>query len=102
MAFGSVDLKAAAMLDSLTNNHPLVDGNKRLGWLATMVFLDLNGYDPSLSDPTARLSNSSGTSRAVASSLAKSRGGSTGTPSAADARPSLSPAETASSLAVCP
>lgn len=24
-------------------NHPLVDGNKRLGWLATAVFLEING-----------------------------------------------------------
>jgi death-on-curing protein len=24
------------------NNHALVDGNKRLGWLATAVFLELN------------------------------------------------------------
>ena len=23
-------------------NHPLIDGNKRLGWLATAVFLELN------------------------------------------------------------
>jgi len=26
-------------------NHPLVDGNRRLGWLATAVFLQLNGLD---------------------------------------------------------
>ena len=26
-------------------NHPLVDGNKRLGWLSTAVFLELNGVD---------------------------------------------------------
>jgi death-on-curing protein len=25
------------------NNHSLIDGNKRLGWLATAVFLELNG-----------------------------------------------------------
>lgn len=42
-AYPSLELKAAALLDSLVNNHPLVDGNKRLGWLATLVFLDLNG-----------------------------------------------------------
>jgi death-on-curing protein len=35
--------KAAALLDSVVNNHALVDGNKRLGWLATAVFLELNG-----------------------------------------------------------
>jgi len=40
----SIDEKAAALLDSLVRNHPLVDGNKRLGWLATLVFLDINGH----------------------------------------------------------
>lgn len=34
--------KAAALLHSIVTNHPLVDGNKRLGWLATAVFLLLN------------------------------------------------------------
>ncbi|MGO1401721.1 MAG: type II toxin-antitoxin system death-on-curing family toxin [Flaviflexus sp.] len=42
-AYPSVLLKAAALLDSVANNHALVDGNKRLAWLATVVFLDLNG-----------------------------------------------------------
>lgn len=42
-AYAGVFLKAAALLDSVVNNHALVDGNKRLGWLATLVFLDLNG-----------------------------------------------------------
>lgn len=37
--------KAAALLDSVVNNHALVDGNKRLGWLATAVFLHVNGID---------------------------------------------------------
>lgn len=37
--------KAAALLQSLVKNHPMVDGNKRLGWLATAVFLELNGVD---------------------------------------------------------
>ena len=38
--------KAAALLHSIVNNHALVDGNKRLGWVACAVFLDLNGIDP--------------------------------------------------------
>lgn len=42
-AYPSVELKAAALLHSLVRNHGLVDGNKRLGWLATVVFLDING-----------------------------------------------------------
>lgn len=37
--------KAAALLQSIVKNHALVDGNKRLGWLATAVFLVLNGVD---------------------------------------------------------
>jgi len=40
--------KAAALLDSIVNNHALVDGNKRLGWIACAVFLDLNGIDPTI------------------------------------------------------
>ena len=35
--------KAAALLHSLVANHALVDGNKRLGWTAAVVFCDLNG-----------------------------------------------------------
>lgn len=41
-AYPTLDLKAAALLDSLVGNHALVDGNKRLGWLAVVVFLGLN------------------------------------------------------------
>lgn len=42
-AYPDIWTKAAALLQSLVKNHPLVDGNKRLGWLATAVFLELNG-----------------------------------------------------------
>lgn len=35
--------KAAALLHSIVKNHALVDGNKRLGWLAAAVFLEING-----------------------------------------------------------
>lgn len=44
-AYPDVWTKAAALLHSIVKNHPLVDGNKRLGWLATAVFLDLNGIE---------------------------------------------------------
>ncbi|EFL25701.1 fic family toxin-antitoxin system, toxin component [Streptomyces himastatinicus ATCC 53653] len=37
--------KAAALLQSLAVNHPLVDGNKRMAWMCTVVFLDLNGVE---------------------------------------------------------
>ena len=36
--------KAAALLHSLVLNHAFIDGNKRTAVLATLVFLDLNGY----------------------------------------------------------
>ena|SRR5437764_805746 len=42
-AYPDLWTKAAALLQSLVKNHPLVDGNKRLGWLATAVFLEING-----------------------------------------------------------
>jgi death-on-curing protein len=42
-AYPAVLMKAAALLQSIVNNHALVDGNKRLGWVATAVFLELNG-----------------------------------------------------------
>lgn len=45
-AYPEIWSKAAALLHSLVKNHALVDGNKRLGWLACAVFLDLNGIDP--------------------------------------------------------
>ncbi|MEM7745807.1 MAG: Fic family protein [Pseudomonadota bacterium] len=35
---------AALMFEGITTRHPLVDGNKRLGWLGAVVFLDLNGW----------------------------------------------------------
>jgi death-on-curing protein len=43
-AYPDLVSKAAAMLHSLVLNHPFVDGNKRTAVLATLVFLDLNGY----------------------------------------------------------
>ena len=42
-AYPDVFERAAVLLESLTRNHALIDGNKRIGWLAAVVFLDLNG-----------------------------------------------------------
>lgn len=52
-AYPTLTLKAAALLHSLANNHALVDGNKRLAWLATVVFLDIYGSAPGLDDNEA-------------------------------------------------
>ena len=38
----SVFEKAAALLESLVKNHPFVDGNKRTGFLASLIFLKRN------------------------------------------------------------
>lgn len=35
---------AAALFESLIMNHPFVDGNKRVAFFATDIFLRLNGY----------------------------------------------------------
>jgi death-on-curing protein len=52
-AYSSLALKAAALLHSIARNHALVDGNKRLAWLATVVFLDLNSRAPGVKDAAA-------------------------------------------------
>jgi death on curing protein len=52
-AYASIELKAAALLHSICGNHALVDGNKRLAWLAAVVFLDLNGRRITLSHDEA-------------------------------------------------
>jgi death-on-curing protein len=43
-AYPSLDRKAAALLESLVRNHPLLDGNKRTGWTLMVAFLWLNGW----------------------------------------------------------
>ena len=42
--YADVHSKAAALLESLVNNHPFVDGNKRTGIAAAALFLQANGY----------------------------------------------------------
>lgn len=37
--------KAASLLESLLNNHPFIDGNKRTGYVLTILFLLTNSYD---------------------------------------------------------
>ena len=44
-AYPGVFEKAAVLLQSIVRNHPLIDGNKRLGWMSAFVFLGLNGHD---------------------------------------------------------
>lgn len=43
-------LKAAALARSIVQNHPFVDGNKRTGVAAALVFLGVNGYTVEATD----------------------------------------------------
>ena len=42
--YGDVVEEAAALFESLLQNHPFIDGNKRTAFTATSVFLLLNGH----------------------------------------------------------
>ena len=39
--------KAAALARGIIGDHPFVDGNKRTGIMAALLFLNLNGHDTS-------------------------------------------------------
>jgi len=45
--------EAAALWESLSQNHPFVDGNKRVGVTATAGFLRVNGYRLEFEDDAA-------------------------------------------------
>lgn len=42
--YGLIEAMAAALFESLLINHAFVDGNKRVAFFATDVFLRLNGW----------------------------------------------------------
>ena len=52
-AYPSLHEKAAALLHSIVTNHPLVDGNKRLGFACAAIFLRVNGAALTLDQDTA-------------------------------------------------
>ncbi len=43
-AYSELELKAAALFESLARNHPLIDGNKRTAWTLMVLFLWINGF----------------------------------------------------------
>ena len=43
--YDDVIAEAAALLESLTINHPFIDGNKRVAFAAADVFLRMNGFE---------------------------------------------------------
>ncbi len=75
-AYPGVDEKAAALLESLVSNHALVDGNKRIGWMATVVFYGLNSItldapDDDAYDLVIAIANGTSTYQDTATRLAK-------------------------------
>ena len=42
--YESLSMQAAALLQSLCQNHCFVDGNKRVAFAASAIFLRMNGY----------------------------------------------------------
>jgi len=44
-AYPTLPLKIAALMDSIVNNHPMMDGNKRSSWLLANIFAEFNGYE---------------------------------------------------------
>lgn len=47
--YSDLSEEAAALLESLVNNHAFLDGNKRVGFAAAHTFLLVNGFDLDLS-----------------------------------------------------
>jgi len=43
--YNDLSEEAAALLESLVNNHAFLDGNKRVGFAAVHTFLLVNGFD---------------------------------------------------------
>ena len=43
--YNGVAEEAAALMESLANNHPFLDGNKRVAFAAAHTFLLVNGFD---------------------------------------------------------
>ena len=50
--YNSLAEEAAALMESLANNHPFLDGNKRIAFAAAHTFLLINGHDLEV-DPLA-------------------------------------------------
>lgn len=43
--YPSIQAKAARLCYGLVKNHAMIDGNKRIGCHAMLVFLEINGYE---------------------------------------------------------
>lgn len=54
-SYGSIDVVdlAASLGYGIIRNHPFIDGNKRTGLVAMLLFLDYQGYDTNITDEEA-------------------------------------------------
>ena len=52
-AYPTLHEKAAALLQSMVDNHPLIDGNKRLGFVSMLAFYGANGLQLRLTNDAA-------------------------------------------------
>lgn len=53
-AYPTISLKAAALMQSLAENQPFVDGNKRIAWICGKLFLQLHGVTMHATDEEGR------------------------------------------------
>ena len=51
--YNSIAEEAAALMESLANNHPFLDGNKRVAFACAHTFLLLNGFDLAIDSSSA-------------------------------------------------
>ncbi len=51
--YDDISEEAAALLESLINNHAFLDGNKRVGFATMHTFLLMNGFDLDVSSKAA-------------------------------------------------
>jgi death on curing protein len=51
--YNDLSEEAAALFESLVNNHAFLDGNKRVGFAAMHTFLLMNGFDLNVSSREA-------------------------------------------------
>jgi death on curing protein len=51
--YNDISEEAAALLESLVNNHAFLDGNKRVGFATMHTFLLVNGFDVDVSSKAA-------------------------------------------------
>jgi death-on-curing protein len=47
--YSALSEQGAALLQSFAMNHAFIDGNKRVAWAGSMIFLRMNGYRVSAS-----------------------------------------------------